>query len=503
MKTRPNLLLITSDQQHWFTLGRLNPEIKTPNLDRLARLGMLFSRAYCPNPTCTPTRASIITGLMPSRHGAYSLGTKLPESVPTLGDALQRGGYRTTLIGKAHFQQNRSTPEYPSLEADPIVHDLDFWRKFHGPFYGFDHIELARNHGDEGLVGQHYAIWMEENGLANWRDYFQPPAGTAGHQKWRWALPERYHLNTWIAERTNARLEEHHRTQEPFFIWASFFDPHPPYLVPEPWDTLYQGAPLTIPHGQPGEHEGNPPFFAMTQQLDADYTAWQEPGGNGIHGFHPHLVTPEVRRHCVEVYYGMVTMMDKYIGQILDKLDALGLTESTLVVFTTDHGHLFGQHDLTSKGPFHYEDLLKVPFIAAQPGTLPADTVSDQFVSLVDLMPTLLDAVGQPVPGGLDGRSQWSAWRGKAPAVRDHVLVENRHQPHTLHLLTRVDRRYKITVYKNRDYGELFDLEKDPGEFHNRWNDPAAQALKQNLLAKLDRRSLTNDPPPMPRVAIA
>ena len=214
-------------------------------------------------------------------------------------------------------------------------------------------------------------------------------------------------------------------------------------------------------------------------------------------------VTPEVRRHCVEVYYGMVSMMDKYIGRILDKLDALGLTESTLVVFTSDHGHLFGQHDLTSKGPFHYEDLLRVPFIAAQPGTLPSHEVSDQLVSLVDLMPTLLDAAGQPVPGGLDGRSQWSAWRHQGPPVRDHVLVENRHQPHTLHLLSRVDHRYKITVYKNRDYGELFDLEQDPGEFHNLWNEPAAQKLKQNLLAKLDRRSLTNDPPPMPRIAVA
>jgi arylsulfatase A-like enzyme len=503
MTGKPNLLLITSDQQHWITLGLRNPEIRTPNLDRLARRGILFNRAYCPNPTCTPTRASIITGLMPSRHGAYSLGTRLPEDVPTLGDALQRGGYRTSLIGKAHFQQNRSTPEYPSLEADPIVHDLDFWRTFHGPFYGFDHIELARNHGDEGLVGQHYAIWMEENGLANWRDYFQPPAGTAGHQRWRWALPERYHLNAWIAERTNTRLEEHHRAGEPFFLWASFFDPHPPYLVPEPWDTLYRDAPLTIPRGQQGEHDRNPPFFKMTQQPDADYSAWQEPDGNGIHGFHPHLVSEEVRRRCVEVYYGMVTMMDKYIGTILDRLDALGLTESTLVVFTTDHGHLFGQHDLTSKGPFHYEDLLRIPFIAARPGTLPEARATDDLVSLVDLMPTFLEATGIAIPAGLDGCSHWKNWRGLGSAPRDHVLVENRHQPHTLHLLTRVDRRHKITVYKNRDYGELFDLESDPGEFHNLWNEPAAQALKADLLARLDRRSLTNDPPPMPRVAMA
>jgi uncharacterized sulfatase len=148
---KPNILLITSDQQHWHTLGCLNPEISTPNLDRLAAEGTLFTRAYCPNPTCTPTRASIITGQYPSRHGAWSLGTKLPEDAHTVGEDLSGAGYRTALVGKAHFQPLRSTDEFPSLEAVPLMQDLDFWRKFHGPFYGFEHIELARNHTDEPL----------------------------------------------------------------------------------------------------------------------------------------------------------------------------------------------------------------------------------------------------------------------------------------------------------------------------------------------------------------
>lgn len=502
MTTARNLLLLTSDQQHWFTLGVQNPEIKTPALDRLAARGTLFRRAYCPNPTCTPTRSSIITGLMPSRHGAYTLGTKLPESVPTIGGHLSAAGYRTSLIGKAHFQQLKSTPEYPSLESPPEIHDYDFWRAFNGPFYGFDHVELTRNHADEGWVGQHYALWMEQQGFADWRKCFQPPGGTHERQKWRWNIPERYHYNRWITDRTIARMEEHQRNNEPFLIWVSFFDPHPPYLAPEPWDTLYAGAPLTVPHGRPGEHDKNPPHFQLTQQANPDFSAWDEPGGHIIHGFHAHRDTPEYRRRAMEVYYGMITLMDKYIGQILDRLDALGLTDSTLVVFTSDHGHLFGQHELLAKGAFHYEDLLRVPFIASQPGAVPQGAQSDQLVSLVDLMPTMMDAVGQPVPAGLDGKSQWNAWRG-GRAVRDHVLVENRHQPHTLHLLTWIDQRHKITVYKNRDYGELFDLEADPGEFNNLWNEPSAQSLKRDLLARLPRESLTNDPPPMPRVAVA
>ncbi|MBT7806738.1 sulfatase-like hydrolase/transferase, partial [Candidatus Poribacteria bacterium] len=177
MSERPNVLLITSDQQHWNTLGRSNPEIHTPNLDRLAEQGTTFTRAYVPNPTCTPTRASIITGQYPSQHGAYSLGTKLMEDVHTVGEDFSDAGYRTALVGKAHFQPLREVDGYTSLESYPIMQDLDFWRDFHGPFYGFEHVELARNHADEAHVGQHYAIWMEENGCHNWRDYFRPPTG--------------------------------------------------------------------------------------------------------------------------------------------------------------------------------------------------------------------------------------------------------------------------------------------------------------------------------------
>jgi len=152
---RPNILLITSDQQHWNTLGAFNPEISTPNLDRLVRGGTTFTRAYCPNPTCTPTRASIITGKYPSQHGAWTIGTKLPESETTVGELLGNAGYRTALVGKAHFQPLVTTEDYPSIEAYPVLQDLDFWRTFNGPFYGFDHVELARNHTNEAHVGQH------------------------------------------------------------------------------------------------------------------------------------------------------------------------------------------------------------------------------------------------------------------------------------------------------------------------------------------------------------
>jgi arylsulfatase A-like enzyme len=497
---KPNILLITSDQQHWHTLGLNNPEVQTPNLDRLAAQGTLFRRAYCPNPTCSPTRSSLITGKYPSQHGCYSLGTKLPESEHTVGEDFQAAGYRTALVGKAHFQPLKGTEEFPSLEAYPVLQDLDFWRQFHGPFYGFDHVELTRNHTDEAHVGQHYALWMEEKGCHNWRDYFRPPTGNNPDQKRKWLIPEEYHYDTWIADRTMALLEEYRQNGDSFFLWASFFDPHPAYLAPEPWDTMYDPDGLTVPRVVPGEHDHNPPHFQMSQEENPDFSAWQEADGNAMHGFHSHLHDEAELAKDIAVYYGMISLMDKYIGQILDKLDALGLTENTLVVFTSDHGHLFGQHGLIAKGAFHYEDLLRVPMMVRYPGVVPAGQRSDSLQSLVDFAPTFLSVAGLDIPRTMAGVDQRAVWYGQQETARDHVLVENRHQPTTLFLNTYVDDRYKITVYFDRPYGELFDLQADPGEVHNLWNRPEYADLKASLVLAFLQAEMGKDPLWMPRI---
>lgn len=495
-----NILLITSDQQHWRTLGVVNPEIRTPRLDALAAAGTRFDRAYCPNPTCTPTRASIITGLYPSQHGAYSLGTKLDERVPTVGDAFRSAGYRTALVGKAHFQPLRGTEVYPSLEAYPILQDLDFWRGFHGPFYGFEHVELARNHTDEPHVGQHYALWLEAQGCANWRDYFLEPTGTAKRHGLHWPIPERFHYDAWIADRTQALMAQYAERKEPFFLWASFFDPHPQCMAPAPWDTLYDPERLTVPALRPGEHDRNPLHFRLTQEPNPDISAYECPGSQSLHGLHSHLSSEEERRQTLAVYYGMVSLMDKYIGRILDNLERLGLAENTVVVFTTDHGHFLGQHGLIAKGPFHYEDMIRVPFIVRWPGRVPAGRCSTALQSLVDLAPTLLSCCGLPAPLGMTGADQRAVWTGEIERARDHVLVENNHQPWTLDLRTRVDDRWKITVYLNRDYGELFDLREDPDELVNRWDDPAYAAVKSDLLLKFLHAEMAREPIPMPRI---
>ena len=496
---RPNVLLITSDQQHWNTLGCLNPEISTPNLDRLAREGTLYTRAYTVNPTCTPTRASMFTGLYPSQHGAYSLGTKLSEDVPTVGALLTEHDYRSALVGKAHFQPLRGTEEFPSLESYPVMQDLEFWRNFHGPFYGFERVELARNHTDEAHVGQHYALWMEERGLRNWRSYFRPPTGSNDRQRRKWLIPEDCHYDAWIADRTNALLEQYARDGDCFLLYASFFDPHPAYLVPEPWDRLYDPDALTVPQATPGEHDKNPPHFRLTQQPKPDFSPWRV-SGQGLHGFHSQLHDPDELRKDIATYYGMISLMDKYIAQIVDRLDALGLAENTLVLFTTDHGHFFGHHGLIAKGAFHYEDMIRVPFIVRQPGRVPAGTHSDALQSLVDLSPSFLGHLGLPIPRAMTGLDQSPVWRGERERLRDHVLIEDRHEPDTIHVKTYVDARHKLIVYYRRDYGQLYDLQADPGEINNLWDDPSSQTLKHELILKLLYAEMGKEPAWMPRV---
>jgi len=497
-------------------MGYLNPEVKTPNLDRLAQRGVSFARAYTVNPTCTPTRASWITGLYPSQHGAYSLGTKLMEDVPTVGEIFQQHGYRTALVGKAHFQPLKGSEEYPSLEAYPTLHDLDFWRGFQGPYYGFEHVELARNHTDESHIGQHYALWLEQRVPGKWRDWFLPtpkwcedldgPFPRSNRKPLEggdgtWDIPEELHYDAWIAERTNALMKEFVDKEEPFFLWASFFDPHPQYMVPEPYASMYDPAQVTVPEHTPGEFDDKPPFFALSQQERPDFSAFQEPGGNGIHGAGSHLRSRERKAKNIATMYGMMTLLDKYIGKILDQLEALGQTEDTLVCFTSDHGDFWGQHGLVAKAIHHYEDVLRIPLVVSMPGTIPQGETSMALQSTVDLPQTFLSLVGLPTPRSMTGVDEASVWTGETESVRDHVIVENQHQPTTMNMRTYIDERYKITIHFNKEYGELYDLLEDPGELRNLWDLPAYGGLKSRLLLRFLHGEMAKAPLPMPRIA--
>lgn len=504
MPSPKNVLLVTSDQQHWSTLGAINPKIQTPNLDRLAAEGTRYDRAYVPSPVCTPTRASIITGQYPAWHGAWTIGVKLGEDVPTVGEAFSSHGYRTSLIGKAHFQPLKSLPEQTSLEAQPTLKDLAFWEGFTGPWYGFDRIEIARNHADESHVGQHYAIWMRDRGLPDYEQHFtqledqyEPdflqPEGA-------WDLPQEFHYTTWTGERTIAAIERDVAEERPFFVWSSFHDPHPPYLVPEPWASMYHPADMEPGTLDPAELEHMVSWTRMTQEERPDYSHLTE-SGFGNHGFSSHLMSDEDLRRRMAIYYGMVSFMDDQIGRILDALDRLGVADDTVVVFTSDHGHYLGQHGLTAKGPFHYEDGIRVPFIVRYPGQANAGTTSDAIQSVVDLPQSFLDICGVPAPGTMQGVSQAAVWRGEAERARTWAICENRHQPTAVHLRTFIGERYKMTVYRGLDEGELYDLRDDPEERRNRWHDPDWRDVKLEVYAAWMQAELEREPTRFARIA--
>jgi arylsulfatase A-like enzyme len=497
---QPNILLITTDQHHYQAMGRKNPLLQTPNLDRLADAGVTVDRAYCPNPTCSPTRSSILTGQYPSSHGCWAIGTKLDEDKPTVSALLGEHGYRTSLIGKAHFQPLASRDGQTSLECMPTLRDLDFWRDFHGPYYGFDHIELARNHADEHWAGQHYAIWLEEQGLTDWRDYFQNADHTNG-RRYSWDLPEELHYSTWTAERTMAAIDDSTVDGGPFFCWSSFQDPHPPYLVSEPWASMYDPADVVPPPAEAGELARMHPWFAQTQAERPDFSPWKE-SPFPTHGFGRQVRAEADLRRDIAVYYGMISFIDQQVGRILDHLDAKGLTENTLVVFTTDHGHFLGQHGLTAKGPFHYEDLLRIPFLARLPGRIPAGSRTESLTSLIDLAPTFLGLAGADVPFGMQGVDQLASWSGGEPA-RDHLLVEDRFQPTAVNVRSFVEERYKLTVYRGTEHYELFDLIDDPDELENLAGDPKHDQLGAELMHRFVQAEIARERADHDRIAHA
>jgi arylsulfatase A-like enzyme len=449
-----------------------------------------------------------------------------------VGQVLRAAGYRTSLIGKAHFDPLASSAEVDSKESYPRLRDLEYWRTFNDrwmPWYGFDHVELGRMHGDEGHAGQHYALWMQEQGCANWREFFQPrhdgvrdtpqdgrqapPILDGPGYGWRadmhWKLPEKFHYSRWTADRTNAQIESAVAAGLPFFCWSSYHDPHPPYCVPEPWASLYDPDDMDDQVGQfvPGEFDAMPLPHQMTRDPHADFRVFNE-DGRGNHGYHPHWIEGVTfsRRHlreAIAIYYGMISFMDAMIGTTLDTLERLGQLDNTLIVFTCDHGHFLGQHGLVAKGPFHYEDVLRVPMIAAWPGRVPAGPTSAALQTLVDIAPTFLDAAGLGVPLWMQGHSQWADWSGRgAPARRHAVIVENHHNGSAVHLRTLVTDRYKLTLYRGRpDWGELFDLESDPDERQNQFANPACAALRAGLMQQMIDADLEREPAPTRRVA--
>jgi arylsulfatase len=505
--TRPNFLIICTDQMRTDHIGYGgNPAIRTPHLDALAAQGVYLSRAYVNNPLCMPGRATLFTGLTPRGHRVRTNGIPLDASIPTLPGALVAVGYNTASIGKVHLNiyGYGQRLDIPSLPPDRFPELIEHWKTGRiecvpTPYYGLQHVEITVGHGNE--VYGDYAQWLRREHPEQWarlRSAPVEPSPLGAEGCGRYPVGERYHHTAYVADRTIAYLHQH-QSDRPFYLMCSFPDPHHPYCPPRPWDQMYSPEEAVPPMGVgEGELGDLAPFFREIYRRRLLVSGRSRP-----------TKMPQAHRLEILAYtYGMVSLIDHYVGRVLDVLDELGLTENTVVVFLSDHGDMMGDHGLLNKGPFHFEGLLRVPMIWRWPGRFQPGS-SPALSSLLDVPPTILELAGVPIPEGLSspeapqqppawpGRSLVPLLTGQADKVQDSVVIENDEDYLGLRLRTLVTLTHKITTYTGHrgpePYGELFDLANDPHELHNLWDSPAHASLRRELIEQLHHRLTETD----------
>lgn len=501
---QPNILLITTDQQHADTIGALgNGCIRTPQLDRLVREGTAFERAYTANPVCSPSRSSIITGQYPSRHKCWNIGVALDRNAATIGSLLQENGYRTGLFGKAHFQP---VGKAGSFEARPHIHDREFWRHWHGPYYGFQQTAMLHGHADEELAhGMHYGVWLEDQGIDP-RLYFGPDGG---YREGSWDIPESIHYTRWTADRTIEFIEQERDGGRPFFAWCSFQDPHNAFLCPEPWNSMYDPEQMPPFQEREGEMADKPSihrYLAEGRLNELNVSMTSDPshdtGGIQCLGHTNARIGADRAKRWLASYYAMISLIDFHIGRMLDRLEQMGAADDTLIIFTSDHGDYAGNHGLWLKGPIHYEDIIRVPFLVRWRGRVPAGARSSSLVSLVDVAPTLLDVCGIKPAACMQGVSQWETFCRPEVRSRDWCLTENRAEP-GFYVKTVVTERFKLNYYLHSREGELYDLQEDPHEFINLYDRPEyADTRAQMFMNLIDIYGELENPYP-PRLSFA
>jgi arylsulfatase len=471
-----------------------NSIVRTPNIDYIAKTGVLFQRAYVSNPLCMPARATLFTGRTPRGHLVRTNGIPLSRDIPTMVEALRQSGYRTHSIGKLHlntFDTPRGiNPEALNLYDFPEARWM--WinkriRSIPTPYYGFETVEFVGGHVD--YVFGDYLNWLKENypemeKLLLPENALEKPSGA--DQCYKMALLEELHYNRWISDRAIKFLEEV-KDSQPFFLWCSFPDPHHPYSVPAPWCYMYDPKDIPLPVRRKGELEDLPPFYKKIYEEGA-------PLVSGLRG--PSRMPDEHIREIIALTYGMISFVDNEIGRIMKGLEDLGLRENTVVIFMSDHGDIMGDHWMIRKGPFHFDGLLKIPFIWSFPGNFLENKVITSLVSQIDFAPTILDICNVPIPEGKvpeepeapemlppwPGKSLREILEGKVDKANDYVIVENDEDYLGLRLRTFIIDNFKITIYPGHSYGELFDLKNDPQELYNLWWRPEYQEIKKGLI---------------------
>ncbi len=503
MPTRPNILIITTDQQRWDSLSLYGqPGYRTPTLDRLATEGVCFDTAYTPSPVCTPARVSLLTGQYPTRHGAYEIGMEAVPALsgPTLGSLLGSAGYATALIGKTHFVARRLEHQHVAGHANPTpetpLPPAEFWHEFDGPYCGFDFIRHCQSHTCDRPPNAHYRAWLEDKGL----DLDALHFARAEDQRARtipdgsWAIDPEHTQNAWINEESIAWIERQQQAGVPWLCWASYQDPHPPFVCPEPWFSDVDMTGVDLGGLREGEMDDKPPFYGRYVNgkywTDSDEVSFWDGINVPAHTEYHKIKDPAT---AIRAYIGMCNMLDAYVGRLLAALERMGVRENTLVIFSTDHGDMLGRHGMWGKGPAAYDDCQRIPALmhwpAAQRGALGRTKAA---FNLVDVLPTCCDAAGVATPAFVQGVSQLPVLRGQTDAVRDWALVDFLATVH-LHQQTFVHDGCKLVVYRHADYGELYDLDEDPDQYHNLWDSPAARPLRDRMLHRLLRANMDAD----------
>jgi arylsulfatase A-like enzyme len=494
---RPNVVLVMTDQHRHDHVGFAGAPVDTPHLDALAARSRVFRNAWVANPICQPNRSTILTGRVPSAHGTRHNGISLDPRSATFVRQLREAGYRTGVIGKLHVQNMGDHPELLPHVVDPLppVEALtvgepgwDTWeleQRYDDPdachevppdFYGFDHVELAVNHSD--FAGGHYRLWLREQGV--------DPATVQGlanaetvSPRWdqvrRPGLPVELYPTSWIAERAEAFLARHAASDAPFFLQVSFPDPHHPFTPPGEWFDRYDPADVPVPDTFGDPHTGS---LEHLRRIVADRGQQHFP-------LAPWAPTEEQLREAMAAEFGMISLIDTAVGRVLGALTAAGLADDTIVVFTSDHGDMFGDHGLMLKSGMHYAGCLRVPLTIAVPGVAPGPT--DALVSSLDLAATVCELAGVDDFFGDQGRSLAPIVADPAAPGRDSVLVEeeqlfrNASTGRRLRMRTLVTPDARITRYHGTDRFELFDRRADPDELRNLDQDPAAIDLAREM----------------------
>jgi arylsulfatase A-like enzyme len=525
---KPNFLFIMTDQQRADHLGCYgNRILTTPHIDGIAKSGVTFDKFYVANSTCMPNRATLITGRMPSVNGVLTNGQCLDVQSNTFVHLLRQDGYRTALFGKCHLQNgynhriddwNYPTPQGgrppPEGYTDSHLHlrsgqDYesergDLWQKnpereINGPYYGFEEVKFCNAHGD-GVHG-HYTAWAR-----NKHPNFDSLIGPTNAQRtdsyvnpiaWRTQVPEELYSTTFVEEMTTQFLQSQKKSDKPFFIQCSFNDPHHPFTPPGSYWGRYDPDSVALPASHGATHNAPPPLQKKLQ----DALDKSKRKDIRVEAF---ACTEREAREGIALTYDMITMVDDAIGRLLQRLQDLGLAENTVVVFTSDHGDLMGDHGLMLKHCFHTEGTIRVPFIWSDPTAAEKhNTRTEMLGGTIDIAATILGRAGLQPYHGMQGQDVIGCLNEDKEPNRLGMVLEEDELPFNagtdVFMRTRsfVTGPWRISYWLEDNFGELYNRNDDPDEINNLWDDPTVKKEKADLIEMwmLERMALEDIAP--------